>query len=166
VVLTVASLGWAACTGSSGFKVDASGLPANQPVTRGELQRFPESRLFYPGSTLVRQIGADQTPTSPGEEPDAAYTGAIVTAHTSSALLFAWYATMLSSRGFSPAISHRLSTQTSGQAWQRHRRLQVQVGVFDAASLKAATGISVAAPPGTIVYESILVGYKPGLPKA
>ena len=166
MALTVAALGWTACGASSGVKVDASGLSTNQPVTRGELQNFPESRPFYPGSTVVRQIGADQTPTSPGEEPDAAYTGAILTAQASSTALFAWYATMLNGRGFTPAISHRLSTQTSGQAWQRHRRLQVQVGVFDPAALEAATGITVAVPPGTIVYESILVGYRPGLPKA
>jgi hypothetical protein len=166
VVLTVACLGWAACGVSSAVKVDASGLPTNRPVTRGELQHFPESRLFFPGSTVVLQIGANQTPTSPGEEPDAAYTGAIFAAHASSTALFAWYATTLNGRGFTPAISHRLSTQTSGQAWQRHGRLQVQVGVFDPAALQSATGIRVAVPLGTIVYESILVGYRPGLPKA
>jgi hypothetical protein len=114
----------------------------------------------------VRLIGSNQTPTRPGEEPDAAYTGAILTVHASSTALFAWYATMLNGRGFTPAIAHRLSTQTSGQAWQRHPRLQVQVGVFDPAALEAATGIRVGVPPGTIVYESILVGYRPGLPKA
>jgi hypothetical protein len=166
VALTVASLGWTACGGPSAVKVDASGLPTNQPVTRSELQHFPESHLFYPGSTMVRQIGANQTPTSPGEEPDAAYTGAILTAPVSSTALFVWYATMLNGRGFTAAISHRLSTQTAGQAWQRHRRLQVQVGVFDPAALEAATGIRVAVPSGTVVYESILVGYRPGLPKA
>jgi hypothetical protein len=166
VALIAASLGWTACGASSSVKVDASGLPTNQPVTWGELLHFPEARLFYPGSTVVRQIGANQTPTGPGEEPDPAYTGAILTAHTSATSLFAWYATVLNGRSFAPAISHRLSTQTSGQAWQRQRRLQVQVGVFDPAALEPATGIGVAVAPGTIVYESILVGYRPGLPKA
>jgi hypothetical protein len=40
------------------------------------------------------------------------------------------------------------------------------VGVFDPAAFEAATGITVTVPPGTILYESILVGYRPGLPKA
>jgi hypothetical protein len=43
--------------------------------------------------------------------------------------------------------------------------VQVQVGVFDPAALRAATGMNVPAQPGVITYEAVIVGYPPGLPK-
>jgi hypothetical protein len=71
----------------------------------------------------------------------------------------------LAAQGYTAATPFRPSTQTSARAWQRHHRVQVQVGVFDPAALRAATGISVPVRPGTIAYEAVLVGYPPGLPR-
>jgi hypothetical protein len=140
-------------------------LPTNRPVTRSEILRFPESHLYFPGSVVVRMVGASQSTTHPGEEPDTAYSGAILTARTSPGSLFAWYQDTLAGRGYTPATYYRLSSQTAGRAWQRHRRLQVQVGIYDAAALNADLGITVAPPAGILVYEEVLVGYPPGLPR-
>jgi hypothetical protein len=115
---------------------------------------------------VVRLVGASQTATRPGEEPDPAYTGAILTVGTSPGSLFGWYESALAARSYSPAIDHRLASQTSGRAWQRHERLEVQVGIFDPAALESDMRISVAVPAGTIVYEEVVVGYSPGLPKS
>jgi hypothetical protein len=114
---------------------------------------------------VVRLVGASQTPTHPGEEPNPAYTGAILTAAASPDILYAWYTAALAARGYSPATSFRPSTQTSARAWQRQHRVQVQVGVLDPAALEAHLGISLALRPPTIAYETVLVGYAPGLPK-
>jgi hypothetical protein len=156
---------WAGCGGSAGVKIDASGLPTNRPVTQSDILRFPESHLYYPGSGVMRLVGASQSPTHPGEEPNTAYSGALLTAHTSPGSLFAWYQKTLATQGYTPATYYRLSSQTAGRAWQRHRRLQVQVAIYDPANLKADIGISVAPQTGTVVYEEVLVGYPPGLPK-
>jgi hypothetical protein len=126
---------------------------------------LPGARLYYPGSTVVRPVGASETPTHPGEEPNPAYTGAILTAAASPASLYAWYASALSARGYTPATSFRPSTQTSARAWQRHHRVQVQVGVLDPAALRADLGIVLTLRPHTVAYEAVLVGYAPGLPK-
>jgi hypothetical protein len=156
---------WAGCGGSPGVKLDASGLPTNRPVSRSEIRRFPESHLYYPGSVVLRMVGASQTPTHPGEEPNTAYSGAVLTARTSPGSLFAWYQATLAGRGYTPATYYRLSSQTAGRAWQRRRRLQVQVAIYDPAALKADLGITVAPPAETVVYEEVLVGYAPGLPR-
>jgi hypothetical protein len=166
LVLVVTALVWAGCGGSPGAKVDASGLPTNRPVTQQQLLLFPETHLYYPGSTVVRKVGASQTPTHPGEEPNPAYSGAILTARASAASLYTWYENALRARGYTSAADYRPSTQTSGQAWQLHHRLQVQVGIFDPAALDSNMRIAVTVPAGSIVYEEILVGYPPGLPKA
>ena len=156
----------AACTANPAPTVDASGLPVNRAVTRSELIARPEARLFYPGSMLVSKVGADQTPTSPGQEPNPAYSGAILTSSARPAQLYAWYGTWLKAHGYLPATDYRPASQVSGQAWQAHHRLQVQVGVFDPKLLKADQGVSAMAPPGGVVYEEVLVGYPPGLPKS
>jgi hypothetical protein len=114
---------------------------------------------------VVRSVGADQTPTHPGEEPNPAYSGAILTAKASPGSLYAWYASNLSARGFAPTTDYRPSTQVSGQAWQLHHRLQVQVGVFDPTALRTDMHITVTVPVGSLLYEAVLVGYPPGLPK-
>jgi len=107
----------------------------------------------------------DQTPAAGGEEPDPAFTGAILTAFTTPAALYSWYDAVLARRGFVPAVDFRPADQTSARAWQRDRRLQVQVGVFDPSRLEQDAGISVTLGQGQIVYEAVLVGYPPGLPK-
>jgi hypothetical protein len=155
----------AGCAGSTGDHVDGSGLPTNRPVSQGDLSGLPGAHLYYPGSTVVQPVGASQTPTHPGEEPNPAYTGAILSAPASPAALYAWYAAALAARGYTAATSFRPSAQTSARAWQRRHRVQVQVGVFDLAALRADLGISVPVRPGVIAYEAVLVGYPPGLPK-
>jgi hypothetical protein len=136
-----------------------------RPVTEADLLGYPEARLYFPGSHLVKVVGADQSPTHPGEEPNPAFVGAILTVAATPSRLYDWYGTWLAGRGFTPATDYRPSTQTSGLAWQSHRRLQVQVGIFDPKRLESDQGLSVNSPPGTIVYEELLVGYPPGLPK-
>lgn len=150
---------------SSARHVDASGLPTNRPVLRSDLTGFSESRLRYPGSHLVMAVGADQSPTRPGEEPNPAYVGGIYTVRATAAQLYQWFQVELSHDGFSPAADFRPSTETSGQAWQRFRRLQVQVGVLDPQRLRADQGVELTLPQGAIAYEELLVGYPPGLPK-
>ena len=110
-------------------------------------------------------VGADQTATHPGEEPNPAYLGGIFTVRATATELYQWFQLRLSRDGFSPAADYRPSYETSGQAWQRFHRLQVQVGVLDPQRLRADQGIQVSTPPGTIAYEELLVGYAPGLPK-
>ncbi len=114
---------------------------------------------------MVSDVGANQTPTEPGEEPNPAYTGAVLTVATTPARLYGWYAHELGAHGYAPAADYRPASQVSGRAWQRHRRLQVQVGIFDSEARRADRGIA-AAPAGTLVYEAVIVGYPPGLPKA
>jgi hypothetical protein len=135
------------------------------PVTRADLLKFPASRIVFPNSRLLRTVGADQTPTKPGEEPNPAYVGAILVAPTTPSHLYSWYDAALSDRGFRPATDFRLATQVSGQAWQSHRRKQVQIGVYDPALVRSETGIDVVVPPGSVAYEEVFVGYPPGLPK-
>jgi hypothetical protein len=80
--------------------------------------------------------------------------------------LYAWYSHQLAASGFTPAADYRPATEISGQAWQRHQRLEVQVGVFDPRGLQNSTGLAAVPPPGGVVYEEVLVGYPPGLPKS
>jgi hypothetical protein len=158
-------VGSAACGQGSAQAVDSSGLPTNRPVTEGDLQAFEVTHLVYPGSRLLTRVGADQTPTRPGEEPNPAYIGAILVATATSTQLYAWYDRQLTAKGYEPAPDYRLSSESSGQAWQIHKRLQVQVGVFTPAGVPpAAAGEQNPAGPGQIVYEALLVGYPPGLP--
>ena len=153
----------AGCQSRSHPSTDASGLPVDRPVRQSDLLRYPEAHLYYAGSHLVKIVGANQTSTRSGEEPNAAYTGAILTSAASPGQLYQWYGQQLHRRGFDPTIDYRPSTQVSGQAWQSHRRLQIQVGVFDPARLQ---GVNVTVPAGTIVYEVLLVGYAPGLSRS
>lgn len=146
-------------------QMDTSGLPTSRPVIRSDLVRFPQTHLRYPGSRLVKVVGADQTPTRPGEEPNPAYIGGIFTVRATPTQLYQWFQLRLSRVGFFPTADYRPSTETSGHAWQRFHRLQVQVGVLDPQSLRADLGIRVETPPGTVAYEEVLVGYAPGLPK-
>jgi hypothetical protein len=113
----------------------------------------------------VRPVGASQTPTHTREEPNPAYTGAILTAPTSPAALYGWYAAALAARGYTPATPYPPSTQTSARAWELHHRIQVQVGVFDPVRLRQDTGVRVLLRPGHVAYEAVIVGYPPGLPK-
>ena len=114
---------------------------------------------------MVKSVGMNQTPNGDPEDPDPAYTGAIMTAKATPGELFAWYDSVLTPKGFVSALYLRQGDQTSGKAWQFHHRLQVQVGVFDPALLRASTGLSARLSPGDIVYQAVLVGYLPGLPK-
>ena len=139
--------------------VDSFGLPIGRPVTRADLLVHEEAHLFYPGSRLIRAVGADQTPTKPGEEPNPAYTGAILSASVSPATLYAFYSRQLAARGFHVVNDYHLASQVSGEAWETDRRVQVQVGVFDPALLAADQNIRPAAGPGQLIYEMVLVGY-------
>ncbi|MGH9080048.1 MAG: hypothetical protein ACRDYE_08275 [Acidimicrobiales bacterium] len=148
----------AACsTASTGF--DAFGLPISRPITRGELLAHQESHLFYPGSRLVRDIGASQTTNQEGEEPNPAYAGAILTASVTADTLYAFYRAELEARGFHMVNDYRLASQVSGQAWETDQRVQVQIGVFDPALLQADQHIRAVVGPGRLVYEEVLVGY-------
>jgi hypothetical protein len=144
---------------------DVSGLAINRPVVRSDLVHLPAARLRFPGSSVVKMVGEDQTPTQPGEEPNPAFTGAILTADTSPSALYRWYGSELAKRGFAPAPDFRPADQTSAQAWQSHHRLEVQVGVFDPVLLRRYAGIQVSLSPGELVYEAVVVGYPPGLPR-
>jgi hypothetical protein len=155
----------AACGPQPSPRTDTSGLPVDRPVTVADLARIPVGRLFFPGSTQVKPLGASQTPTRPGEEPNPAYSGAILVVVAAPEQMFAWYQSQLAGRGFRPADYYRLADQTSGQAWQIHHRVQVQVAVLDPALLEQQQGVSVAVHSDEIVYEAIVVGYPPGLPK-
>ena len=150
---------------AGGAAADPSGLPTTRPILESDLDRYPQARLHYPGSRLVKAVGADQTPTRDGEEPNPAYVGGIFTVRATPTQLYRWLQATLSGEGFSPTTDYRPSTEISGQAWQRHHRLQLQVGVLDPERLRADQGIEVQEPPGTIAYEALLVGYAPGLPK-
>lgn len=155
----------AGCHPSSHASTDGSGLPVNRPIKKADLLRYPQAHLYYAGSHLLKTVGSDQTPTRAGEEPNPAYIGAILTVAASPAQLYSWYGQQLNRQGFESTADYRPSTQISGQAWQSHHRLQIQVGVFDPLRLQADQGLTVAVPAGTTVYEVVLVGYAPGLPK-
>ncbi len=148
-----------ACGGSTAGNVDAFGLPVGQPITRGELLAHDESHLFYPGSTLLREIGSNQTPNPNGEEPNPAYAGAILTASVTAGGLYAFYGRELRARGFHMVNDYRLSSQVSGEAWEVDQRVQVQVGIFDPRRLEADQGIVADVGPGRLAYEEVLVGY-------
>jgi hypothetical protein len=127
--------------------------------------RLPEATLRFPHSELVKVVGMDQTPTHPGEEPNPAFTGGILTATTTPAALYRWYESALDRLGFAPAPDFRPGDQTSGQAWQLHHRLEVQVGVFDPALLRDDARVKVTLDSGRLAYEAVVVGYPPGLPR-
>jgi len=155
----------AACGNQTSVATDSSGLPVNRPVTRADLTSRPETHLRFPGSVVVKTVGMGETPNKSGEEPNPAFTGAIFEAHATPGQLYAWFGASLSRREFSPARYFMQADQTSGQAWQFRHRLQVQVGVFDPNLLRSDAGIDAEPGPGELVYESVLVGYPPGLPK-
>lgn len=134
-------------------------------MTRSELTRLPEAALRFPHSKLVKIVGMDQSPTHPGEEPNPAFSGAILTASTTPAALYSWYESALDRLGFAPTLDFRPSDQTSGHAWQLHHRLEVQVGVFDPKLLRDDARISITLRPGRLAYEAVVVGYPPGLPR-
>lgn len=163
--LTAGCDGHSSSVGLTPPSTDKSGLPIAQPVTRSELLRFPVAHLRFPGSVTVEVVGMDQTPTRPGEEPNPAFTGAILVASTTPAALYLWYETALDKQGFRPASDFRPADQTSGQAWQRQTRLEVQVGVFDPVLLREDRGVAVNLKPGQVAYEAVVVGYPPGLPR-
>jgi hypothetical protein len=153
-------LACAACSAQKSVHLDAMGLPTNRPITRIELSGRPEAQLRYPGSTVVKVIGADEVATR-DPEPDPAYAGAILTAKTSAAQLYAWYADWAKAHGYHQVTYYRMSDQTSGVAWRAPGgREQVQVGVFDAAQLAAQQHINASAGAGTLIYEQVLVGYR------
>jgi hypothetical protein len=107
----------------------------------------------------------DQSPSGDPAEPNPAYTGAILIADVNPDQLFAWYGRVLTKAGFRPAPYFRPSDQTSGESWQFHHRLQVQVGIFDPTLLRSEAGLAIQVPPGETLYQAVLVGYAPGLPR-
>jgi len=163
VVLFTAAL--AGCASDTPASVDSSGLPINRPVLQSDLRGLPGVGVYYPGSDVVKKAGSNQTRAADHEEPNPAYQGAILTAPVTAAVLYAWYGRWLQEQGFGPVTDYRPASQVSGQGWQRHRRLQVQVGVFDPKALATDQGIHVVVPPGGVAYEEVVVGYPPGLPK-
>jgi hypothetical protein len=136
------------------------GLPTNRALTMVEVSARPEAHLHYPGSVVVKAVGADEVATR-DTEPDPAYAGAILTTTASATQLYAWYAQLLTAQGYRQVTYYRMSDQVSGVAWRAPGgREQVQVGVFDPAELASQQHITVAAPAGTVVYEQVLVGYR------
>ena len=145
---------------SSDVRIDRFGLPVNQPITRAELGRHAEARLDYPGSRVVKVIGSDEI-AKPNDDPDPAYAGAILVTTASPAQLYAWYARWLTSRGYQQVTYYRMSDQPSGVAWRAPRgREQVQIAVFDPGQLYAQQHLNAVPPPGGLVYEELLVGYR------
>ncbi|HEY2043028.1 MAG TPA: hypothetical protein VGH11_10160 [Jatrophihabitans sp.] len=90
---------------------DPFGLPTGRPISRADLGSHPEAGLSFPGSRLVKEVGSDQTAKPNGQEPDPAYLGAIFTAVTTPARLYAWYAQWLTTREYHPATYYRLTDQ-------------------------------------------------------
>jgi hypothetical protein len=151
--LTLATAGLAAC-GSPQASVDALGVPLHQPVSEQELRRHPQSSLLFPGSRLIRQIGADEHAQPGGGEPDPAYAGVLATATVPTATLLTWYDRQLTARGYQRATYYRPSDQGAGGAWTIPRSSeQVQVGVYAAPSAGVGT-------TGATVYEELLVSYR------
>lgn len=105
------------CAGETHTATDASGLPTGRAITRADLARIPEAKLRFPGATVVKLVGMDQTQNGEPEDPNPAYTGAILTAKATPAELFSWYDSVLTPKGFVSAVYLRPSDQTSGQAW-------------------------------------------------
>ncbi len=153
------------CAAGNGPGTDASGLPTSRPIVQSDLRDRPVARLVYPGSTLVKTVGADQTRNPQGDEPNPAYTGAIRVAPATTAQLYSWYGRWMQIHGFRAATYYRQADESSGQAWAWHHRLQLQLGVFEPMALAADQGIRFAVPPGSIIYEAVVVGYSTGLPK-
>jgi hypothetical protein len=150
----------AGCSSSSAPRFDEFGVPVNRPVTRAQLAALPEATLRYPGSAVVKEIGSDEVATR-DPEPDPAFAGAILTATTTEAQLYAWYTQWLTAHGYHQVTYYKLTDQVSGIAWRApHGREQVHVSVFDAAQLAAQQHITAIVPPGGLVYEALLVGYR------
>jgi hypothetical protein len=151
--LAVATAALAAC-GPPQASVDALGLPLHQPVSEQQLRLHPQSSLLFPGSRLIRQVGADEHAQPGGGEPDPAYAGVRATATVPGATLLAWYDQQLTARGYQRAAYYRPSDQDAGGAWTiPHSREQVQVGVYAAPSAGVGT-------VGSTVYEELLVSYR------
>jgi hypothetical protein len=157
--------GTSSVSGDSPAVTDDSGLPVDRPVTRSPLRRLAVAHLRFPGSVLVKAVGMDQTPTRSGEEPNPAFTGGIFAAFTTPAGLYAWYGSAIEHAGFAPAPDFRPADQVSGQAWEIHHRLELEVGVFDPSLLREDTGVVVDLKRGQLAYEAVVVGYPPGLPR-
>jgi hypothetical protein len=150
--LTVACAALAAC-GAPQASVDGLGLPLHQPVSEQQLRPHPQSSLLFPGSRLIRQIGADEHDQPGGGEPDPAYAGVLATAAVPGATLIAWYDQQLTARGYPRSAYYRPSDQDAGAAWTiPHSREQVQVGVYT-----ASAGQSVL---GSTTYEELFVSYR------
>jgi hypothetical protein len=152
--LTVATAALAAC-GSPQASVDALGVPLHQPVSEQQLRLHPQSSLLFPGSRLIRQIGADEHAQPGDSEPDPAYAGVRATATVPRATLIAWYDQELTARGYQRAAYYRPSDQDAGGAWTiPHSREQVQVGVYTTPPAGSPASV------GSTVYEELLVSYR------
>jgi hypothetical protein len=150
--LTVAGAALAAC-GAGPPAVDGLGLPLHQPVTEQQLRDHPQSSLLFPGSTPIRQVGADEHNHPGDSEPDPAYAGVLATTAVPGPQLIAWYDQQLTARGYRPAAYYRPSDQDTGAAWTiPHSREQIQVGVYTPSAAQSVTG--------STTYEELLVSYR------
>jgi hypothetical protein len=137
-------------------RADGLGLTLRQPVTQDDLRAHPESALLYPGSHMVRRIGADEHRQAGEHEPDPAYAGVIASTTVSVATLLGWYDRQLTASGYFRAAYYRPSNQVAGSAWTiPHSREQVQVGIY--ASGAAPSGD---VRRGGVIYEEMLVSYR------
>jgi hypothetical protein len=84
--LTVASAALTAC-GVAQPSVDGLGLPLHQPITEQQLRHHPQASLLFPGSRVIRRIGADERAQPGDSEPDPAYAGVLATAQVPEAPL-------------------------------------------------------------------------------
>lgn len=141
----------------AGRTTDALGLPLSKPVTRQAIEVRPEASLRYPGSELMKKIGADEQAQSSAEkEPDPAFAGIVAATSADPTTLLGWYSAQLAKRGYQPATYYPLSTQIDGRAWTiPHTKDQIQVAVY-----RAGQGPIQQLPAGSIAYEEILVDYR------
>jgi hypothetical protein len=130
------------------FGTDSAGLPKGA-ITYKYLSSRPESRIVFPGSTLVRRLGGDELNALGGGS--SGFAGGIFSTGASGEAVYSWYEGQLLGHGWRFREISALSTETSARAYVRGSREAITVGIDNPALLGNVVGQKM--PTGMTLYE-------------
>lgn len=129
---------------------DGAGLPSCR-LTYLQVAALPEGKLYYPGATILRHIGADEETGGLEGEPVSAFAGAISGTPDSSSVVYAWYRTSLESHGWTSTRIGATQAWLSAQGYTRGRREHFVVAMDNPKVLESLIGQSL--PSSGTVFE-------------
>ncbi len=83
------------------FMPGPDGYPLLRLVSAAEMSSHPDSHLYYPNSTLLRNYSEEMTPNNIIEPGNAASITSVLAADSSTVEITAWYGSHLGSSGWS-----------------------------------------------------------------